>query len=203
MAFCSAEDLETLRGKAQLVPGASGIPSLHPQVAQPFLQRHACHLLTWSWAGSNVNCTSHSWRRPRAWECAGVRVGVLTALGWVGLWRSSAIPASSLILVASPQFRLLLATAEHRLSHLLPAAPATQDSSHSRAIDQVTPPQPRAASLPGSSCPVFSSGGSGPSGSSQEALPTPGPCLQPARLEGPGPAREIRSSRPPAVFIRN
>lgn len=142
MAFCSAEDLETLRGKAQLVPGASGIPSLHPQVAQPFLQRHACHLLTWSWAGSNVNCTSHSWRRPRAWECAGVRVGVLTALGWVGLWRSSAIPASSLILVASPQFRLLLATAEHRLSHLLPAAPATQDSSHSRAIDQVTPPNP-------------------------------------------------------------
>lgn len=142
MAFCSAEDLETLRGKAQLVPGASGIPSLHPQVAQPFLQRHACYLLTWSWAGSNVNCTSHSWRRPRAWECAGVGVGALTALGWVGLWRSSAIPASSLILVASPQCRLLLATAEHRLSHLLPAAPATQDSSHSRAIDQVTPPPP-------------------------------------------------------------
>ena len=57
MAFWSVEDLETLRGKAQLVPGASGIPSLHPQVAQPFLQRHACHLLTGSRA--RLKCQLH------------------------------------------------------------------------------------------------------------------------------------------------
>lgn len=68
------------------------------------------------------------------------------------------------------------------------------------------PRQPRLPLLllPASSCPdLLQREAAGPAGSSQEALPEPGPCLQPARLEGPCPAREIRSSQPPAVFIRN
>lgn len=111
---------------------------------------------------------------------------------------------SFFVLVALPQFRLLPATAEYRLSNLPPAAPATRDSSRSPVIDQVTPAAwaaPAAAAsrlVPPSSPP----GAAGPAGPSQEALPA-GPVPKPARLEGPGPAREIRSSRPPAVFIRN
>lgn len=97
--------------------------------------------------------------------------------GWPGLRRASTISASSLVLVALPQFGLLPATAEYRISNLPPAAPATQDSSHSPAIDQVTPAgraAPAAAAsqlVPPSSQP----GAAGPAGSSQEALPA-GPC---------------------------
>lgn len=47
LAVRPTEDLESPGGKAQLVPGASGMPSPHPQVAQPFPQRHACRSLTW------------------------------------------------------------------------------------------------------------------------------------------------------------
>lgn len=45
-AFQSAEGLEALRGQVRLVLGTLGTLSLHPKVAQPFSQRHVCHLLT-------------------------------------------------------------------------------------------------------------------------------------------------------------
>lgn len=99
-------------------------------------------------------------------------------------------------------FRPLLSTGL-AIYHSLPRA--TQDSSHSRAIDQVTPrppPPPWAALLPASACPSPPVGAWSPAGSSQEALPAARAC----RLRGRralGPAREIRSSQPPAVFIRN
>lgn len=66
-AFQSAEGLETLRGLAQLILGASGIPSSHPKVAQPFPQRHAFPLQTWSWAGLQCRLHSHFWGRQRTW----------------------------------------------------------------------------------------------------------------------------------------
>lgn len=127
---------------AHLVLGTSGNPSVHLQAAQPFPQRHPCHLLTLElgWAQmSTAQAISGGDREPghdQSW----------LPLGWAGLRRALTIPASSPVLVALPQFRLLPATAEHRLSNLPPAAPATQDSSHSRAIDQVTPPPQAAAS---------------------------------------------------------
>lgn len=57
LAIGPAEDLESPGGKAQLAPGASGMPSPHPQVAQPFPQRHACCSLTRGWAW--LRCQAH------------------------------------------------------------------------------------------------------------------------------------------------
>lgn len=98
-------------------------------------------------------------------------------LAWPGPWRASTISAPSLALVALPQFRLLPATAEYRLSNLPPAAPATQDSSHSPAIDQVTPAARAAPAAAASQLvpPSSPTGAAGPTGPSQEALPA-GPC---------------------------
>ena len=57
LAVGPAEDLESPGGKAKLAPGASGMPSPHPQVAQPFPQKHACCSLTWGWAW--LRCQVH------------------------------------------------------------------------------------------------------------------------------------------------
>lgn len=113
-------------------------------------------------------------------------------LGWAGLRRALTIPASSPVLAALPQFRLLPATAEYRLSNLPPAAPATQDSSHSRAIDQVTPP-PQAALVAAVSQLVphlLKQGLQVPSGPSQKALPTPArPVPAACKAGGPWPCQ--------------
>lgn len=92
--------------------------------------------------------------------------------------RASATPASSLIGVASPPFRLLPAAAEHSLSHLPPAAqghPGLQPQPCHRSGYPPTPP-PRAAPLPASACPSPLAGARGRPGSSQEALPAARAC---------------------------
>lgn len=106
-------------------------------------------------------------------------------------WRALATPASSLVGVALPPFRLLPASAEHRLSHLPLAAqghPGLQPQPcHRSGYPPPTPP-PWAALLPASACPVSSRGGL----ESSRLLPggpPRGPCLPPARPEGPWPCQ--------------
>lgn len=191
LAVRPAEDLESPAGKAQLVPGASGMPSPHPQVAHPFPQRHACRSLTWGWA--RLRCQVH-------WPFLGEMRSVGPAGG--GPWPPLPLPSLGLHCPHLGFFRPLLSTGL-AIYHSLPRA--TQDSSHSRAIDQVTPrppPHPGPPCCQPARAPSPPVGAWSPAGSSQEALPAARAC----RLRGRralGPAREIRSSQPPAVFIRN
>lgn len=164
-------------------------PSQCPTVAQPFPQRHVCHSLTRELGRAQISTA-----QPFLGEAEPGPDGCRLPLGWLSGADHPCFSGPAMLSL----FRLLPAVAEHRRSGLSPAALVTQDSSHGCAIDQVTPPAQAA--------PAAASSQLVPSGSCRLLPRRPSPlCLQPARRrpEGPGPAREIRSSQPPAVFIRN
>lgn len=171
------------------VDGLCG-PSQCSTVVQPFPQRHVCHSLTRELGWAQISTA-----QPFLEEAEPGPDGCRLPLGWLAEADLLAFTARSCLgsLLLSPSIGLAIC-------HLLlwpPRIPAT-------AVPLIRlPHQPRLPLMQplASSCPVSRMGPVGPAGSSQEPSP---PCLQPARRpEGPGPAREIRSSQPPAVFIRN
>lgn len=101
-----------------------------------------------------------------------------------------ATPASSLVGVASPLFRLLPAAAEHSLSHLPPAAQGHPGLQPQPCHRSGYPPHPPTPGRPAASqrVPVSSRRGSG-SARLLPGGPPCGPCLLPARPEGPWPCQ--------------
>lgn len=109
------------------VDGLCG-PSQCSTVAQPFPQRHVCHSLTRELGRAQISTA-----QPFLEEAGPGPDGCRLPLGWLAEADHSRF--HSLLL-----FRLPPAISESRLSNLSPAALATQDSSHGRAIDYPTSP---------------------------------------------------------------
>lgn len=119
-------------------------------MAQPFPQRHVCHSLTRELGRAQIS-TAQAFLGEAEPGPDGCRLPL-------GRLSNVDHPCFSRP-VTLPLFRLLPAVAEHRFSSLPPAAPATQDCSHGRAIDQVTPPvQGAPAAAAGQFVPSFSNG---------------------------------------------
>lgn len=171
------------------------VPPNCSMVAQPFPQRHVYHLLTRELGRAQISTAQPFLGGPEPGP-DGCRLP-LGRLSEADHPCSHGLPRCSCL-----SSFLLLPSTGLAICHLLPWPPRTP--AIARSLIRL-PHQPRLPLLQplASSCPVSRMGPVGPAGSSQEALPSV-LCREPARRpEGPGPAREIRSSQPPAVFIRN